>query len=495
MSATTPQQVTIAPDSRRWWALAVLVGAQFVTILDAAIVNVALPSIQADLGVSSEDLQWVVTAYAILFGGALLLGGRLADLTGRRRLFVAGMALFTAASLFNGLAWTGTALIVGRAVQGLGAALLVPAALSLLVTIFPEGSERNRALGIWAAVSAAGGSLGLLLGGVLTDALSWEWIFFINIPIGALVLCLAPVFLPQTPAELTERRLDFMGAASITGGLMLLVYGLTRAAETSWTSTEPVVFLGASVALIAVFVLIEARATAPLLPLRMFRMRTLTASNLSGFFTGASYVVFFLGSLYAQLVLHYSAIETGAAFLAASVSIVFGSGIAQSLIGRIGVRPVVPTGFALGTVGLILLAQAPADGHYFADLFPAFVVFGLGMSFAFVGQQIGAQLRVAPADAGIASGLINTSQQVGAAIAVAVGTTLAATATASYVDAHPGTSAMSEAALTHGYQVAYYVFAGVTAFAAVLTALMLEPRAPQSQLTPTAGETPEPGTA
>ena len=492
MSATARQPATTAPGSRRWWALAVLVMAQFVTILDAAIVNVALPSIQADLGVSPEDLQWVVTAYAIFFGGVLLLGGRLADLMGRRRLFVAGMALFTAASLFNGLAWTGTTLIAGRAVQGLGAALLVPAALSLLVITFPEGSERNRALGIWAAASAAGGCFGLLLGGALTDALSWEWIFFINIPIGALVLGLAPVFLPQSRADLAERRLDVMGAASITGGLMLLVYGLTRAAETSWTSTQPVIFLGASVALIALFVVIEARTAAPLLPLRMFRMRTLTASNLSGLLTGTSFVVFFLGSLYAQLVLHYSAIETGTAFLAASLSIVLGSGIAQSLIGRIGVRPVVPSGFALGTVGLILLARAPANGHYFADLFPGFVVFGFGMSLAFVGQQIGAQLRVAPADAGIASGLINTSQQVGAAIAVAVGTTLAATATASYVDAHPGTSAMSAAALTHGYQLAYYVFAGVTAFAAVLTALMLESGPRQSQLAPAAGEAPEP---
>jgi EmrB/QacA subfamily drug resistance transporter len=374
-------------------------------------------------------------AYAILFGGVLLLGGRLADLVGRRRLFVAGIALFTAASLFNGLTWTGTALIVGRAVQGLGAALLVPAALSLLVTIFPEGPERNRALGIWAAASAGGGSFGLLLGGVLTDALSWNWIFFINIPIGALVLCLAPVFLPSTRTQVAERRLDVLGAAAITGGLMLLVYGLTGAAETSWSSPQTIVCLGASVALIAAFVVIEARAVAPLLPLSLFRMRTLTASNLSGVFTGSSYVVFFLGSLYAQQVLHYSAIETGAAFLATSLSIILGSGIAQALIGRIGVRPVIPTGFALATVGLLLLAQAPADGDYLTNLLPAFVVFGLGMSFAFVGQQIGAQLRVAPADAGIASGLINTSQQVGAAVAVAVGTTLAATATATFVDA------------------------------------------------------------
>jgi EmrB/QacA subfamily drug resistance transporter len=491
MSATVSHEAATAPDSRRWWALAVLVMAQFVTILDAAIVNVALPSIQADLGFSQEDLQWVVTAYTILFGGVLLLGGRLADLRGRRRLFIAGMAVFTAASLFNGLAWNDTALIVGRAMQGLGAALLVPAALSVLVTIFPEGRERNRALGIWAAATAGGGSFGLLLGGVLTDALSWEWIFFINIPIGALVIALTPVFLPESRAESAERRLDVTGAASITGGLMLLVYALTRAAETSWTATETIVLLAAAVGLIVAFVWIEARAAAPLLPLRIFRLRSLTASNLSGVFSGVSFVVFFLGSLYAQLVLGYSAIETGAAFLAASLSIVLGAGIAQWLIGRVGVRPVVPSGFALATVGLVLLAQAPVDGDYFADLFPAFVVFGLGMSFAFVGQQIGAQLGVGPADAGIASGLINTSQQVGGAVAVAIGTTIAATATESYVKDNPGMSALSQAALTHGYEVAYYVFAAVTALAAVVSALMLEP-APKAGPAPSAEEVLEP---
>jgi EmrB/QacA subfamily drug resistance transporter len=482
-------------DARRWWALAVLVMAQFVTILDAAIVNVALPSIQADLGFSQEDLQWVVTAYTIVFGGVLLLGGRLADLLGRRRLFVTGMAVFTAASLFNGLAWNDTALIVGRAIQGLGAALLVPAALSVLVTIFPEGRERNRALGIWAAVTAAGGSLGLLLGGVLTDALSWEWIFFINIPIGALVIGLTPLFLSQSRAELAERRLDVTGAASITGGLMLLVYALTRAAETSWTATETIVLLASSLGLIVAFVWIEARAAAPLLPLRVFRLRSLSASNLSGVFSGISFVVFFLGSLYAQLVLGYSAIETGAAFLAASVSIIVGSGIAQSLIGRVGIRPVVPSGFALATLGLVLLAQAPVDGNYLADLFPAFVVFGLGMSFAFVGQQIGAQLGVAPADAGIASGLINTSQQVGGAIAVAVGTTIAATATQSYANGNAGMTALSKGALTHGYEVTYYVFAAVTAVAALATALLLEPRASHAEPAPASEELPEPGAA
>jgi EmrB/QacA subfamily drug resistance transporter len=495
MSSTVQSDATAARDSRRWWALAVLVMAQFVTILDAAIVNVALPSIQADLGFSQEDLQWVITAYTIFFGAVLLLGGRLADLLGRRRLFVAGMVLFTAASLFNGLAWNDVSLIAGRAVQGLGAALLVPAALSVLVTIFPEGRERNRALGIWAAATAGGGSFGLLLGGVLTDALSWEWIFFINIPIGAAVIALTPLVLPESRAELAERRFDFMGALSITGALMLLVYALTRASEQSWTSTEPLALFAGSLALMAIFLVIEARSAAPLLPLRVLRLRTLTGSNLSGVFSGLSFVVFFLGSLYAQLVLGYSPIETGAAFLGASLSIVVGSGIAQSLVGRLGVRPVVPTGFVLGAVGLVLLAQAPVDGDYLADLFPAFVVFGLGMSLAFVGQQVGAQMGVAPADAGIASGLINTSQQVGGAIAVAVATTLSAQATESYVADHPGTDMLSAAALTHGYDLAFYVFAGVAALAAVVTALMLESKPADAQLMPGAEDAPELGAA
>jgi EmrB/QacA subfamily drug resistance transporter len=495
MTSTDPSDTATTPGSRRWWALAVLAMAQFVTILDAAIVNVALPSIQRDLGFSQQDLQWVITAYTILFGGVLLLGGRLADLLGRRRLFVAGMLLFTAASLFNGLAWSDTSLIVGRAVQGLGAALLVPAALSVLVTIFPEGRERNRALGIWAAVTAAGGSFGLLLGGVLTDGLSWEWIFFINLPIGAAVIGLAAIFLPESRANIAERRFDFIGAASITGGLMLLVYGLTRAAEQSWTSTEPIVVFAGSVVLIAAFLVIEARSRAALLPLRMFRLRTLAGSNLSGLFTGISFAVFFLGSLYAQLVLGYSAIETGAAFLAASLSIVLGSGIAQSLVTRVGVRPVVPTGFALGTVGLVLLARAPVDGDYFADLFPALVVFGVGMSFAFVGQQVGAQIGVGPADAGIASGLINTSQQIGGAIAVAIATTLSTGATESYVEDHPATDALSAAALTHGYEVTYYVLAAGTAVAAVLSALMLESKRAPAEPAPITEDAPEPGVA
>jgi EmrB/QacA subfamily drug resistance transporter len=482
---------TTTGASRRWWALAVLVMAQFMTILDAAIVHVALPSIQTDLGFAAQDLQWVVTGYAIFFGGVLLLGGRLADLVGRRRVFVAGMAVFTAASLFNGLAWDDTALIAGRAVQGLGAALLVPAALSMLVTIFPEGRDRNRALGIWAAASAAGGSLGLLLGGVLTDALGWEWMFFINLPIGAAIMGMAAVFLAESRRELDERRFDVLGAASITAGLMVLFYGLTRAVEAGWTSSETIGLLAGSAALIAAFPVIEARSAAPILPLRIFRLRTLAASKVSGFFAGIAAVVFFLESLYVQLVLGYSAIETGAAFLAVSLSVVAGAGIAQALVGRVGIRPVIPTGSALAALALVLLARAPVDGQYLVDLLPAFVSIGLGMSFVFVGAQIGAQAGVAPADGGIASGLINTSQQIGA-VAVAIATTIAASATRGYVEDHSGSGA---AAVTHGYEIAYYMRAGAAVVAGSIAALLLRPEPDQAAQSPAADEAPQPQAA
>src|SRR5919108_384542 len=324
---------------RRWAALAVIVAAQFMVVLDVAIVNVALPSIKTDLHFSQESLQWVITAYSIFFGGVLLLGGRLADLLGRRRLFVAGLALFTASSLLNGLAWSESSLIAFRSLQGLGAALLSPAALSILTTTFREGRERNLALGIWGAASGSGGAAGVLLGGALTSALSWSWIFFINVPVGAVVLGLSPWLLRESRADLRHRHFDFAGAGTITAGLMLLVYGMTRATQHGWGTAETIGLLAGSAALILAFFGVELRSKAPLLPLRIFRLRTLTASNVSGLLMGgAIFSQFFLLTLYMQEVLHYSAIKTGVAYIGLTLTIIAFSAVGNALVTRIGVR-------------------------------------------------------------------------------------------------------------------------------------------------------------
>ena len=466
-------------DSRkRWFALAVVVAAQFMVVLDVAIVNVALPSIKTDLNFSQESLQWVITAYAIFFGGVLLLGGRLADLLGRRRLFVAGLVLFTVSSLLDGLAWSEGSLIAFRSLQGLGAALLSPAALSILTTTFAEGRERNLALGIWGAASGSGGAAGVLLGGALTSAFSWSWIFFINVPAGLAVLAAVPFVLRESRADLDHRHFDTAGAASITSGLMLLVYAMTRAAQHGWINPETIGLLAASAALIVSFVVIELRSKAPLLPLRIFRLRTLTASNVSGLLLAAAvFSQFFLLTLYMQQVLHYSALKTGVAYVALTLSIIAFSGIAQALTTRFGVRPVLTAGLALSAGGLVLYAQLPVQGHYFWDLFPAFMLSGVGLALAFVSMSIGALTGTDQSDAGVASGLINTSQQIGGAIGVAAATTIATTFTARYVDAHSGVSELSGAALSHGFQVAFYALAAIAAAGAVVAAVMTESRA------------------
>jgi EmrB/QacA subfamily drug resistance transporter len=465
-------------DSRkRWFALALIVAAQFMVVLDIAIVNVALPSIKTDLNFSQESLQWVITAYAILFGGFLLLGGRLADLFGRRRLFVAGLVLFTVSSLLDGLAWSEGSLIAFRSLQGLGAALLSPAALSILMTTFREGRERNLALGIWGAASGSGGAAGVLLGGALTSAFSWSWIFFINVPAGIIVLALVPFVLSESRADLFHRHFDAAGAVSITSGLMLLVYAMTHATQHGWVTAETIGLLAASAALIVAFVVIELRSKAPLLPMRIFRLRTLTASNVSGLLlAGAVFSQFFLLTLYMQQVLHYSALKTGVAYIALTLSIIGFSGVAQALATRIGVRPVLTAGLALSAGGLVLYAQLPVDGHYFWDLFPAFLLSGIGLGLAFVAMSIGALTGVQQSDAGVASGLINTSQQIGGAIGVAVATTIATTFTTRYVDAHPGASPLSGSALNHGFQIAFYVLAGIATVGAVLAAVLTESR-------------------
>src|SRR2546425_1384488 len=467
-----------AEDRRRWLALGVIVTAQFMVVLDISIVNVALPSIRTDLHFSQESLQWVITAYSIFFGGVLLLGGRLADLLGRRRLFIAGLVVFTVSSLLDGLAWSSGSLIAFRSLQGLGAALLSPAALSILTTTFREGRERNVALGVWGAASGSGGAAGVLLGGALTSALSWSWIFYINVPVGALVLAVTPWLLRESRAELDHRHFDLPGAASITAGLMLLVYAMTRATQHGWGTTETIGLLAASAALIAAFVAIELRSKAPLLPMRIFRLRTLSGANVAGLLLGgAVFSQFFLLTLYMQQVLHYSALKTGVAYVALTLAIITFSTVSQALALRVGIRRVLPVGLLMAAAALVLYARLPVHGHYFWDLFPAFLLSGVGLALAFVPMTIGALTGVRQSDAGIASGLINTSQQIGGAIGDAAAATIATTVTGHYVHAHAGTTALSGAALTHGFQAAFYVLAGIAVLGAVVAAVLTESRA------------------
>ncbi len=410
-------------QNSRWLALAVTVAAQFIVILDVAVVNVALPAIKSDLHFSQESLQWVITAYSIFFGGALLLGGRLADLLGRRRLFMIGVAVFTLSSLLSGFAWSEGSLIAFRALQGLGGALLSPAALSIIVTTFQEGRERNRALGIWAAAAAAGGSAGVLLGGVLTSYAGWPWIFFINIPVGALVLVAAPLLLQESRGLLAHRHFDFAGAASITAGLMTLVYGLTYAAEHSWSSPATIGMLAAAAVLVTAFFVIESRSPAPLLPLRLLRVRTLSAANGVMAATAAiGFGNFLLITLYLQDVLHYSAVETG-----------------------------------------LLYARMPVDGHYFWSIFPALVVGGIGLGLSFAPVTIAALQGVEPRDAGVASGLVNTTRQIGGAIGIAAVTTVVASATS-------GGQTETAVSLTNGFHAGFYALTGVALAGALVAA-------------------------
>ena len=461
MSATKPE--------RRWSALALIVTAQFMVILDVAIVNVALPSIKLDLNFSQANLQWVISAYAIMFGGVLLLGGRLADLLGRRRLFVAGLALFAASSLLCGLAWSEGSLIAFRAVQGLGGALLAPAALSLLMMTFAEGRERNLALGIYGAASGSGAAAGVLLGGVLTSYLSWSWIFFINVPVGIAAIVLTPLLLRESRADLEHRHFDVAGAGTVTAGLMVLVYALTRATTDGWSSVTTVALLSTSAALLLAFILIELRSRSPLLPLRIFRLRTLAAANATMAIVGAvAFSEFFVLTLYLQDVLHYSAVESGLAFAGFALAVVVTSNLAQAVVGRFGVRATLATGLLMSAVSVAFLTRLPVHGSYFWDLFPAFVLGGAGMGFSFVPVTIAGLSGVERADAGVASGLINTSRQIGGAIGIAAVSTIAATSTGNYAGTHAGVTASSGVALDHGFQTALYVLTGLLVAGAVI---------------------------
>jgi EmrB/QacA subfamily drug resistance transporter len=464
------------PNRSRWIALALIVTAQFMVILDVAIVNVALPTIKADLGFSQSSLQWVVSAYALVFGGTLLLGGRLADLLGRRRIFMAGLALFTVSSLLCGLAWSEAALIGFRALQGLGGALLAPAALSLLMTTFAEGRDRNIALGIYSAAAGSGAAAGVLLGGVLTSYLSWSWVFFINIPVGITAIILAPRLLRESRADLAHRRFDVTGAVTITAGLMLLVYGMTKATSDGWGSATTLSLIAASAVLVLAFVGIELRSDHPLLPMRIFRLRTLTAANATMAIVGAvTFAEFFLLTLYLQDVLKYSAVETGAAFSAFALTVVVVSNLAQAFVGRVGVQATLTAGLTLSAISAALLSRMPVDGHYLWDLFPAFVLGGAGLGMSFVPLTIASLMGVGRADAGVASGLINTSRQIGGAVGIAAASAIAATATATFAQDHPGESAA--VAVSHGLQTAFYGLTGLLVGGAIMAVALLRPAA------------------
>jgi EmrB/QacA subfamily drug resistance transporter len=459
-------------STRRWSALALLVTAQFMVILDVAVVNVALPSIKTDLDFSQASLQWVVSAYAIVFGGALLLGGRLADLLGRRRLFVAGALLFAASSLLCGLAWSEGSLIGFRALQGLGGALLAPAALSLLMTTFAEGRDRNLALGIYGAASGSGAAAGVLLGGVLTSYASWSWIFFVNVPVGVAAALLAPVLLRESRPEIGHRHFDLRGAISATSGSMLLVYALSRATSDGWTAAGTLATLVGAIGLLAAFVVLESRSPWPLLPLRLFRLRTLAVSNAAMAIVGAAaFSEFFLLTLYLQDVLGYSAMQSGVAFVGFAGTVVVVSNVAQVVVGRIGVRATLTAGLLTSVLSVGLLTRLPVDGHYFWDLFPAFVLGGAGMGLSFVPVTIGGLTGVGREDAGVASGLINTSRQVGGAIGIAVASAIAASATS-----HDGAApAGSVEALDHGFRVALLALTVLLAVGAALAATLIRP--------------------
>jgi EmrB/QacA subfamily drug resistance transporter len=418
-------ETVAAPNPRRWLTLAVVGAAFFMTILDVAIVNVAIPSIQLKLHTTPATVQWVLIAYSITFGGFLLLGGRMADLLGRRLIFLVGLTLFTIASLICGLAGSIGVLIAARAVQGVGAAIISPAALSIVSTTFEEGAERNKALGIWGALGGSGAAAGVLFGGILTKYLGWEWIFFVNVPVGALVFALTPIFVPESRADMPDRRFDAAGAITVTGGLALLVYAISKAPDVGWGSARTILLLIASAVILAAFVLIELRGRAPLMPFSIFRIRSLLGANVVGFLLGAViFADFFVLTFYVQETLHWSALKTGVTFLATAGTTVIWAGVAQALTTRFGPRPIIVAGLLILAAAMVQYTQIPLHGHYWPDLLPAYLAFALGLAFAFVPVTIAALAQVAPREAGLASGLINTSQQIGGAIGIAMVTTI-----------------------------------------------------------------------
>ena len=465
-------------EDNRWVTLVLVCLAQFMVILDATIVNIALPTIQQDLHFSQADLQWVINSYTLFFGGFLLLGGRAADIFGRKRIFIAGTILFSAASLLNGLAQNSEQLIAFRALQGLGGALVSPAALSIITTTFPEGPERTKALGVWSAIAAGGGAVGLLLGGILTEALSWEWIFFVNVPVGAVAAVLSARLITESKAE-RAGSFDVLGAVFVTAGLMVLVYAIVKAESFGWGSGRTLGLAAIGVALLAVFVFIESRIEGPLVRLSIFKIRSLSVANgVLLLVAGGLFALFFFATLYVQEILGFKPIKAGFAFLPVAIFIGVGAGTAQVLVKRLGVRANTLFGMVIAAVGLFYLSRVPVDGSYATDVLPGLVLMAFGMGNTFVPITLIATTNVDEHDAGLASGLFNTSQQVGGALGLAVLSTLAAEKTASYLAGlghQPGPQDLA-AGLVEGFQVAFTSAAILVTVGAIILALLLRSR-------------------
>jgi EmrB/QacA subfamily drug resistance transporter len=466
-------------SSNRWLVLVVVCMAQFMVILDATIVNVALPSIQHGLHFSPTDLQWVINAYTLMFGGFLLLGGRAADFFGRRRLFLVGVAVFSSASLLNGLASSSEMLIIGRGLQGLGGALVSPAALSIITTTFAEGPDRNKALGVWSAIAGGGAAVGLLLGGVLTDLLSWQWCFFVNVPVGIAATIAALRIVPNTLAEHRPKSIDIAGAVAVTSGLVVLVYAIVKAQPWGFGDARTLGLAAVAAALLGAFVWIELHSEAPLVRLGIFRKRTLTGANTVMTLVAAGmFSMFFFVTLYVQEVLGFSPLKAGLAFLPVTAGIIIGAGIAQQGIKRLGARVQTVIGIGTATIGMFLLTSMPYNGSYASDILPGLLFIAFGMGMTFVPITLMATTGVHGDDQGLASGLLNTAQQVGGALGLAVLSTVAFNHSASQLTGlgHAPTVADKSAALVSGYTVAFTVGGVLMATGAALILLLIRGR-------------------
>jgi EmrB/QacA subfamily drug resistance transporter len=464
---------------RRWTALILLCVAQFVVVLDASIVNVALPSIGKGLHFSEQNLPWVVNAYVIAFGGFLLLGGRAADLLGRRRVFMVGLVVVAVASLAAGFAATQGQLIAARAAQGLGAAIISPAALSIVTTLFSDGAERNKALGAWGAVAGSAGAAGVLLGGILTDGLGWEWVLWVNVPVALIALALTPGLIPESRSESATRHFDAAGAVTITGGLSVLAYALLDASSAGWGSTKIVALLALSVVLIGSFIFIELRSKAPLVPFRIFRLRTLTGANVVGLLLGASlFSMFFFISLYMQQVLHYSAIHAGLSYLPLALTIIVAAGFGGQLVTRFGFKPILAAGMLFVALGLLWFSAVSVGGGFLSDILGPSLLAALGLGFGFVTSTIAAVSGVEEREQGLASGLINTSQQFGGALGLAVLSTIATSRTDNLL---AGGSSPANA-LTEGFQSAFLGGAVIAALGFAATLILIRTRDSRAHL-------------